>query len=272
MIAKIKNMDLNGIANRNNITLQELKKVLDMIEKGMKPYAERMLITEDGVNRYFTVERKGVGKLKTPFGSFWQYIFNIDDQWNDYIVIVKADIDKQSLSPIFKNKRSVIVRTDSGCETSQIFNDLTCECKDQLNLAMETIAKEGEGIIVHIPKQDGRGMGLPFKLATLWLQEDLKVNTVESASLIAPGGVIDVRTYSGVICILKFFKIQTNCQISLATNNPKKAGVFAENGYIVKDYIPVRIEPTENTKQHLLAKQKHFGHINLVNDDKKEDK
>ncbi len=269
MIAKIKNMDLNDIANRNNITLQELKKILDMIKKGMNPYAERLLITEDGVSRYFTVERKGVGKLKTPYGNFWQYVFSIDDQWNDYMVIVKANIDKQSLNPIFQNKRSIVVRTDSGCETSQIFNDLTCECKEQLNLAMKTIAKEGEGIIVHIPKQDGRGMGLPFKLATLWLQEDLKVNTVESASMIAPGGVIDIRTCSGVVCILKFFKIPTTCQISLATNNPKKAEVFAENGYLVKDYIPVRIKPNEDTKHHLLAKQKHLGHINLVNDEEK---
>lgn len=272
MIAKIKDMDLNNIAKKNNITLQELKKTLDMVERGMKPCSERMLIAEDGVNRYFTIERKGVGKLKTPYGNFWQYVFSIDDQWNDYLVIVKADIDTQSLNPVFKNKQSIIIRTDSGCETSQIFNDLTCECKEQLNLAMETIAKEGEGIIVHIPKQDGRGMGLPFKLATLWLQEDLQVNTVESASIIAPGGLIDVRTYSGVICILKFFKIPISCQISLATNNPKKAGVFAENGYTVKDYIPVRIEPTKNTKHHLLAKQEHLGHINLVNDDAKKDK
>lgn len=272
MIAKIKNMDLNDIAKRNNITLQELKKILGNIERGMKPYSERILIAEDGVNRYFTVERKGIGKIKTPYGNFWQYIFSIDDQWKDYFVIVKAEIDEQSLNPFFKNKNSIVIRTDSGCETSQVFNDLTCECKEQLNLAMETITKEGEGIIIHIPRQDGRGMGLPFKLATLWLQEDLKVNTIKSTSMIAPGGVIDTRTYSGVICILKFFKIPTTCQINLATNNPKKAGVFIENGYAIKDYIPIRIKPNENTKHHLLAKQKYLGHMNLVNEDEKKEK
>jgi len=263
-------INMDDIAKKNNMTLSELQKFLDLVKKGMKPCAKRVLVAEDGVNRYFTVERRGVGKIKTPYGDFWQYSFAVDDQWEKYSVLVKAEIDKQSLNPIFKNKHNLIVRTDSGCETSQVFNDLTCECEEQLKLAMKTIANEGEGMIMHIPKQDGRGMGLPFKLATLWLQENLKVNTVESALILAPGGTIDVRTYSGVICILKFFKITPACQISLATNNPKKAEVFIENGYTVKDYIAVRIEPNDNTRRHLRAKQKHLGHLNLVKEDQDE--
>ena len=59
-------------------------------------------------------------------------------------------------------------------------------------------------MIINVPAQDGRGMGISFKLATLWLQDTLGVDTVESASMIAPGGVIDIRTYSGIIGILKF--------------------------------------------------------------------
>ena len=90
------------------------------------------------------------------------------------------------------------------------------------------------------------GMGLTFKLATLWIQDVLGVNTVESASLLAPGGAIDIRTYSGVICILKFFDIPTTCRINLATNNPKKAEVFAENGYTVADYTSIVIEPNDH--------------------------
>lgn len=107
-------------------------------------------------------------------------------------------------------------------------------------------------------------MGLTFKLATLWLQDVLGVNTVESATLLAPGGVIDVRTYAGVICILKFFGISKNCEINLATNNPKKAEVFAENGYAVVDYTPIIVEPNEHTEMHLKAKQKHLGHKGLI--------
>jgi len=129
---------------------------------------------------------------------------------------------------------------------------------------MKTIEQVGEGMIINIPRQDGRGMGLTFKLATLWIQDVLKVNTVESATLLAPGGVIDVRTYSGVICILKFFDIPENRKINLATNNPEKAKVFAENGYTVVDYTPIVIEPNEHTELHLKAKQEYLGHRGLV--------
>ena len=109
-------------------------------------------------------------------------------------------------------------------------------------------------------------MGLTFKLATLWLQDALGVNTVESATLLAPGGVIDIRTYFGVICILKFFGIPENCKINLATNNPEKANVFAENGYTVVEFTPVVIEPNHHTEAHLRAKQDHLGHKGLIKD------
>ena len=165
---------------------------------------------------------------------------------------------------MFKNKDCLVLRIDSGCETEQVFGDLTCECRDQLHLALKTIEDAGEGMIINIPHQDGRGMGLTFKLATLWIQDVLKVNTVESASLLAPGGVIDIRTYSGAICILKFFGISPTCKINLASNNPQKAKVFAENKYTISDYIPVIIKPNKHTKVHLQAKQSYLGHKNLI--------
>lgn len=126
------------------------------------------------------------------------------------------------------------------------------------------LEKIGEGVLISIPSQDGRGMGLTFELAMLWIQDVLGVNTVESASLLAPGGVIDIRTYSGVIFILKFFGISKTCRINLATNNPKNAEVFAENGYTVVDYTPIVIKPNEHTEAHLQAKQDHLGHKGLI--------
>jgi GTP cyclohydrolase II len=180
-------------------------------------------------------------------------------------VIVKAELDLKTLNPIFSRKDQLVLRTDSGCETGQVFGDLTCECCEQLKLAMQTLTEVGEGMIINIPHQDGRGMGLTFKLATLWIQDALKVHTVESVSLLAPGGVIDVRTYSGVVCILKFFGVPSSCVINLATNNPEKVHVFGKNGYTVaKDLIPMVIEPTEHTAHHLRAKEQYLNHKNLA--------
>ena len=73
-----------------------------------------------------------------------------------------------------------------------------------------------------------------------------------------------MRTYGGVIGILKFFGIPTTMKINLATNNVNKARVFDENGYSVEGYTPVVIPPTEHTSHHLYAKQEHLGHVGLI--------
>lgn len=260
----IKPLSLEDIGKKANLSKQKVAKFINLIKRSMQPFSKRISVLENGVMRYYQVERRGIGILNTSYGKFWEYNFAIDDQWKKYSVIVKAKIDTDLLIPIFNDKKRLVLRTDSGCETGQLYKDLTCECREQLHLAIKTIAEGEEGMIISIPGQDGRGMGLTFKLATLWIQDELKLNTVESAALLAPGGVIDVRTYSGVIGILKFFGINETCTINLATNNPKKAEVFVENGYSITEYIPIVIEPNSHTKQHLLAKQNHLGHKNLV--------
>lgn len=260
----IKPPSITDICKKANMSVGDVNAFLDLLKRSMEPFSKRFSVIENGTTRYYAVERRGIGILKTEHSKFWQYNFAIDDQWGKYSVIVKAELDKSLLIPVFKNKDQLVLRTDSGCETGQVFGDLTCECHDQLHLALKTLEKVGEGMLINIPRQDGRGMGLTFKLATLWIQDVLGVNTVESATLLAPGGVIDIRTYSGVICILKFFGIPKTCRINLATNNPEKAKVFVENGYAVADYIPIVIEPNQHTEVHLRAKQDHLGHKGLV--------
>lgn len=269
--SQVPSVDYAAIGARTNRSVDDVDQFVGLLRRAMESFSIRVPVIENGELRYYTVERRGLGPLRprnyhddTNLGVFWEFTFHVDDEWRKYTALVKADINPDSFMPVFKNPDQLIVRTDSGCETGQVFGDQTCECCDQLRLALATIAEAGEGLIIHIPRQDGRGMGLPFKLATLWAQEVLKVNTVESASLLAPGGIIDVRTYAGVVAILKFFGVPETCRISLATNNPKKTAVFHENDYLT-DYLPVVVAPTEHTAAHLLAKQNHLGHRDLVN-------
>lgn len=263
MKSKIESLSINDISIKTKMSENEVSNFLKLIKRSMEPFSKRIIVFEDNILRYYQVERRGIGILNTEYGKFWEYDFAIDDQWQKYSVIVKADMDEELLIPVLKNKDQLVLRTDSGCETGQLFSDLTCECKDQLRLALKTINDIGEGILISIPRQDGRGLGLTFKLATLWMQDVLGLNTVEVAALLAPGGIIDIRTYSGVICILKFFGISESCMINLATNNPKKAEIFSENNYSVS-YTPIVIEPTKYTECHLHAKQDYLGHKNLI--------
>jgi GTP cyclohydrolase II len=256
-------LDLQAVAKRTDRTVEEVQLLIDKAKQSMIPLGKQVSVAENGLTRFFIVTRQGVGLIKTNFGRFHQFDFGIDDTWGKYSVLFFGSLD-DDLMPVFVHQEILLMRIDSGCETGQLFGDRTCECREQLALAMKTIAEHGEGLIVNIPRQDGRGLGLPFKLATLRLQDELKLDTVEAANAIAPSGVIDIRTYGGVIGILKYFGISTATKINLATNNPDKSGVFAANGYAVTDYTPIVIPPTDLTREHLEAKQEHLGHIGLI--------
>lgn len=259
MTIQIQNPTIEEIAKQTGQNIKEIEEFVELVKRSMRPEQLRIPINEDGQRRYYTVERRGLGPLITPHGTFWQYNFSIDDAWEKYSVLVKGEINEATLNPAFTNNDQLIVRTDSGCETGQMFHDQTCDCRDQLHLAMRTIEQVGEGMIINIPRQDGRGMGLTFKLGTLWLQKHLGVNTVQSAGLLAPDGVIDIRTYAGVIAVLKFFEIPETCVINLATNNPDKIQVFQANGYTV-DTMSIVIDPTEHTAHHFAAKKQYLNH------------
>jgi 3,4-dihydroxy 2-butanone 4-phosphate synthase/GTP cyclohydrolase II len=262
MTIRVNYPDIQAILDKSGMSETEVMEFIAKVQKSMRPEERLIAVKEGGDKRHYAVERRGLGPLTTPYGDFWQYNFKIDDRWSKYSVIVKGEIDQDTLNPRFADLERLVVRTDSGCETGQMFHDQTCDCKDQLHVAMESLEQNGAGIIVNIPRQDGRGMGLAFKLATLWLQQGLNVHTIESAGLLSTDGTIDIRTYSGVISVLKFFGVSENCVINLATNNPDKIKVFEENGYTV-DTQSIVIEPTIHTQHHLQAKKVHLNHTGL---------
>jgi len=255
---------IEDIFKRIAIPQEKASALLKTIKKAMQPYVKSVSVIEEMKRRRYKVQRNGIGFLQTKYGEFWLYHFFINDQWGKYSVLVRASLDKNSLFPVFKNKNQLILRIDSGCESGQIFGDLTCECRDQLFSALKIIKEFGEGMIIHIPGQDGRGMSSTFKLATLWVQKELSVNNIEASVLLEPTNIIDARTYSGVIAILKFFGIPKNTKIRLITNNPEKTYIFTKNNYQIGKSISCVIEPNEFTQEHLKAKQIYFGHKGLI--------
>lgn len=242
---------------------KENARQIQMAKLSLTPRMKRQRVREDGLVREYEVTRLGVGPITTPVGEFELISFELNDSWKKYSVIYKGALD-DNLNPVLINPSELLLRIDSGCETGQLFLDRTCECREQLHKAMSEIEERGEGAVIHIPRQDGRGMGLPFKLATLRLQQELRVDTVQAAAMLEPIHDRDVRTYAGVIAVLQYMGIHTSTEICLATNNDKKTAVFAENGYSLVSHRIV-IEPTAYTLQHLTAKQEVLGHHGLVN-------
>ena len=63
-----------------------------------------------------------------------------------------------------------LVRIHSQCLTGDVFGSLRCDCRLQLELALEQIAEEGAGILLY-EQQEGRGIGLMAKLQAYELQD-----------------------------------------------------------------------------------------------------
>ena len=187
----------------------------------------------------------------------------VNDEWRDYYVLYIGLLDQNKMPNLAENNdKEIIVRIDSGCLTGMVFGDRTCDCHEQLLIAIDSAIENGIGFIIHIPSQDGRGMGIDFKLKTLDEQYYNHLNTVESAKKVSCLENIDRRTYHGAVGCLKLLGVKLNMRLNIATNNPEKIEAFKLAGFTNLNTSRVfAIHISDEVKKHLSAKQQFLGHL-----------
>ena len=84
------------ISKKSNMQAEEVTAFLDLLKRSMEPFLKRISVIENGTTRYYAVERRGIGILKTEHGKFWQYNFAIDDQWETNSKNMKQEIQSQA--------------------------------------------------------------------------------------------------------------------------------------------------------------------------------
>ncbi len=146
-----------------------------------------------------------------------------------------------------------LLRIHSQCFTGEILGSLRCDCREQLESAMETIAAEGCGLVIY-EHQEGRGIGLMAKLQAYALQ-DKGLDTVEANH--ALGFNADCRDFSLPVAILHDLKIS---KVRLLSNNPEKYRALVEAGIEVIERITCEMTPNIHALSYLRTKKEKMGH------------
>jgi 3,4-dihydroxy 2-butanone 4-phosphate synthase/GTP cyclohydrolase II len=196
------------------------------------------------------VQRVAEAKFPTKYGDFTIMAYKSTVDTDEHVALVLGDV---------ADSKPVLVRVHSECVTGDVFGSLRCDCGEQVQMAMNMIAKEGRGVFLYM-RQEGRGIGLHNKLRAYELQ-DRGMDTVEAN--IALGFEADLRDYGIGAQILADLGLH---DILLLTNNPKKIIGLESYGLKVVESIRLIAAPTEYNKNYLKTKQEKLEHLLTIDD------
>jgi len=196
-----------------------------------------------------TVELHKVAEADFPsrFGHFRILGFKLtaDGETEEGVALKMGDLDRGG---------PPLVRIHSQCLTGDVFHSLRCDCRAQLELALESIGAEGRGVIIY-ENQEGRGIGLLNKLRAYELQ-DQGADTVEANEQL--GFEADLRAYAMPAAILRYFGLTA---VRLISNNPEKIQALEQAGIQVTERVSAITAQVESSEEYLRTKRDKLGHL-----------
>ncbi len=184
-------------------------------------------------------------QMTNAYGEFKLVAYESSVDKDYHVALVMGDLT---------GSKPVLVRVHSECFTGDVLGSKRCDCGEQLNAALEKIAREKRGVLLYM-RQEGRGIGLLNKLKAYQLQ-DQGLDTVEANERL--GFPADLRHYGVGAQILADLGIK---KIKLLTNNPKKIVGLDAYGLKVVERIPIEMKPGPHNKKYLATKKKKLGHF-----------
>ena len=152
-----------------------------------------------------------------------------------------------------RGSSKAVVRVHDQCYTSEVLGSKRCDCREQLELALDYINQHG-GALIYMP-QEGRGIGLANKIAAYQLQ-DGGLDTVDANRALGFGD--DERCYACVPFMLKDMGIKG---IRLMTNNPFKIRQLTELGVSIVGAKSHVVASNEFNAKYLRTKAARMAHV-----------
>ncbi|HTS31854.1 MAG TPA: GTP cyclohydrolase II, partial [Bryobacteraceae bacterium] len=197
-------------------------------------------------SRALTLEKVAEADFPTEFGFFRIYGFRgrSGDRIEEAVVLKMGHL----------GGAPPLVRIHSQCLTGDVFHSLRCDCRAQLEIALNRIAEEGRGLLIY-EHQEGRGIGLLNKLRAYELQ-DQGADTVEANEQL--GFDSDLRSYQLPGAILKYFGLDS---VRLISNNPDKVDAVESAGVAVTERVPCLADVVDSRQAYLRTKKEKMGHL-----------
>lgn len=186
-----------------------------------------------------------LAELPSRFGHFHVAAFSDTHDGKEHAAILKG---------FPWHAEDVPVRLHSECLTGDAIGSLRCDCRDQLEHALQLIGGLEQGVLLYL-RQEGRGIGLTNKIRAYELQ-DTGLDTVQANE--ALGFQDDERNYSIAAHMLHSLHVHS---VRLITNNPRKIAGLEELGVKVTGRIPLVIPPNDYNQAYLRTKAEKSGHL-----------
>ncbi|MCH2502029.1 MAG: bifunctional 3,4-dihydroxy-2-butanone-4-phosphate synthase/GTP cyclohydrolase II [Dehalococcoidia bacterium] len=222
--------------------LPELERFAD--EHGLKILSIAQIIAQRRRTERL-IERVAEARLPTHYGPFQAIAYKSHVDTGEHIALTIGE---------WTEDEPVLVRIHSECLTGDVFGSMRCDCGEQIDLALQKISQEGNGIFLYM-RQEGRGIGLHNKIKAYSLQ-DQGLDTVEANETL--GFEPDLRHYGVGAQILRDLGVR---KLNLLTNNPKKVVGLSGFDLEIVDRIPVEAEVTDENRTYMKTKKARMGHI-----------
>ena len=198
-----------------------------------------------------TVERYAEAELPSRFGPFQVVVYRELGGDKEHLAVIAGEVD---------GAEDLLIRVHSECLTGEALHSLRCDCRDQLDLALERIQSQGTGAIIYL-RQEGRGIGLGNKIRA-YAKQDEGLDTVDAN--LALGFEDDQRGYQVAADMLRDLGVRS---VALMTNNPRKVHGLESDGIQVTRREPHEVEVHEHNRGYQKTKQDRLGHLGTNGDD-----
>jgi GTP cyclohydrolase II len=199
--------------------------------------------------------RYSEARLPTPHGDFRLVVYRTGDVAGPGATAVGVGREEH-VAMVLGDVRGgdVLTRVHSSCFTGEVLGSLRCDCRAQLDAALERIGRSGRGVIVYLV-QEGRGIGLGNKVRAYELQ-DAGADTVDANLQL--GFDADLRSYDLAAGILGDLGVSS---VRLMTNNPQKISGLQRAGVVIDAHESHWVGSSEHSASYLAAKKSKLGHL-----------